>query len=175
MGRVNRVPRGFLDLLGTQAQGQTPPEFSEILAPTVDLQDFYVSDALAGVRKDVSFGAEGVTQFIVPTDEIWLLRGGSVTTVLDSSTRYEQWALQVSSLPRSSELNAVTGDQSSYLWVSPLLQVQANNERVIAACTLPAPFVMLPGTAVNWRLTQRDAAAARTSEFSVLASILKAQ
>lgn len=172
MAKVNKVPAGFLDLLGAKTQGKTPPNFSEVLAGVVEMGEFYLADSLSGVRADVNHGGEGVIQsFTVPEGELWLVRGFSINTVLPALTSYEDWVVGFGRLPRASSETAF-GESSGWVWAPDTMTTPEAGARAFVATTLPQPYLLLPGININFRLNARDADPARISEFAVICSVL---
>ena len=174
MGQVNRYPPGFLDLIGAQQQGKTPPDSSEVLVPTVEMLEFYAAYALSGIRLDATAGAPATFVLSVPDDEAWLLRGVGVRVTLPLATDFEQWSMQLGLLPRFSSAGLAT-ESSARIWTSRLLQNQAAAQDATDGELFDSPVLLVPGTNVTLSLEQRDATAARTTELSVLASVLKTQ
>jgi len=172
VARVNKYPTGFLDLLGAKTQGKTPPDFSEVLAGTVPLEEFYLADALSGVREDANHGGPSVFTLPVPQSEVWLVKGCSVTSVLTLATSFEKWAVQLSGLPRRSDESAA-GLNDAYVWASQTLATTVAATRDADAVTFPVPFVLLPGNGLNFRLMQRDAGAARITEIAAFVAVLR--
>lgn len=72
MSRINRVPKGFLDFLGTQNQGDNPSELMQDVRPSIDLFPFFAAERVSLFSDSVnSAGAlDGVT-FVVPDGEVW--------------------------------------------------------------------------------------------------------
>jgi hypothetical protein len=79
MALINRVPPGLLSLLDIKALGQNPSELSGVVAPTLDMLDFYlrsysslVTDFTAVIN---AIGFFPVTAFDTQPGEIVVLSG----------------------------------------------------------------------------------------------------
>jgi len=165
MGQVNRIPNGFLDLLGVQSLGRNPPLFSDAVSPTVDLTEYYSAQTLSSHTEDFTHtAADQQVVVFVPEGETWLLRGFSVyTTPLGSVSESEDWSFMVQNLARGS-----TGGATSepVLWNTGRLSPIIANNKVAAAFMLPAPLMMTSGSVTKARLTQRDATPVRATDLT---------
>lgn len=82
MGIVQRIPRGYLSLIGAQTSGRNPDVATEEVRPTIDMTRYY--DGYFVDFESLSFvaNAAGVTHNIdVPAAETWILLGMSMTEI----------------------------------------------------------------------------------------------
>jgi hypothetical protein len=166
MGQVNRVPSGFLDLVGSQSQGQTPPLYSDALSPVVDLRELYLAQTLSQQCETKAHVAFGATQdFTVPAGETWLVRSVSWYAVLPL-TGTERWAWSILRPARGTTGAAVI--QETYLYASALKSVAINNQMMADAYYFPHPIALLNGTILRATILERDAGAVRNTNVSVL-------
>lgn len=72
--RINRVPLGLLDFLGTKSLGDNPSELMAEVRPTLNLFPFFAAERFVvnGENASASTGAGGQT-FTVPKGELWLM------------------------------------------------------------------------------------------------------
>ena len=78
MSRINRVPFGLQDLLGSQNMGDNPSELSRVVAPTLPMMPFYYAQkreyAVSNVVTVVDQDDSGGCVIDVPEGEIWFCR-----------------------------------------------------------------------------------------------------
>lgn len=77
MSGIQRIPRGLLSLLDMKsAAGRTPADLQTFIQGTIDLEAYYLSDALSTAFTLVNVAAAGVNaQLLVPQGEVWRLFG----------------------------------------------------------------------------------------------------
>lgn len=75
MSRVNRVPFGLQDLLGSQNFGDNPSDFAQTIAPTIDMFPFLAQERITEWVSATSPVTSSATfaQVSVPQGELWLL------------------------------------------------------------------------------------------------------
>jgi hypothetical protein len=93
---------GLLGLLGIQNNAQNPPHFGELVAPTFDLQDWYLRAQQEWVTPEVSAnipnGASGgfaVGFFTVPKDQWWYVHHYSAQVNCGAGDSVAQCALGI--------------------------------------------------------------------------------
>jgi hypothetical protein len=92
-GLIQRVPTGFVDLLGLKSTGQNPTISPDELANVIDVFDLYKAarwEVLSGQTNAVNLvGFWGVTQWTVPAGELWLVDQMATSSVaLPAATTY---------------------------------------------------------------------------------------
>lgn len=166
MGQVNRIPSGFLDLLGVQSLGKNPPSFNDALIPIVDLTELYLAQTLSVHTED--FFHSAVTNQItvrVPEGETWILRSvGLEPTIHTATSMREQWAFSFIDPPRAPSPAGVT--EEGMIFTTPLLSVATANWEVSASHTLGAPIALLGGVVLKARVIARDAGATRVARLN---------
>jgi len=170
MGQVNRIPSGFLDLLGVESLGRNPPLFSDAISPIADLTEFYAGQTLSIHTEDfVTSAAQQQVVVRVPSEETWFLRGVSVQcTTLLPTTMWEQWSFVCQDLARNSTGGA-TAEHT--LAVSPLLLNQGGATGVQPqwGFYFPQPgLAFTSGSIIKARIIERDALAGRTTACNFL-------
>jgi len=95
MSKINRVPRGLQDLLGSSNQGENPAESLREVRPTFDMFPFWASERLR-VKNTGSFnpGKAAPLFFTVPTNELWFVQSISSTTDNNTAGATMQIAFQ---------------------------------------------------------------------------------
>lgn len=74
MGKINRIPKGLLDLLSSKSDGRNPQELADSVAPTIDLSPFYLNEKIGHAFGTFVAGNVGDSGTIeIPSGEIWLL------------------------------------------------------------------------------------------------------
>lgn len=163
MGQVNRIPNGFLDLLGVLSLGKNPPAFADQIAPVVDLVDFYSAQTLSGHNHVLNHAAVGDNvEVFVPEGETWFLKGVSIQALFTATTFQEQWRFGFQNPPRSSTGG---GTFEPNIWVSRLLTVSLTNREVGDAFYLDNPLPLISGTVLKAKILFRDGGAARNTEL----------
>lgn len=83
MSRINRVPFGLQDLLGSTNQGDNPNELGEVVAPTLALDTYLSAERRfwhAGTLTTASVDGAVISKD-VPVGELWLLQSIGCTVV----------------------------------------------------------------------------------------------
>lgn len=166
MGQVNRIPSGFLDLLGAQSQGKTPPLYADVLGPVVDMGELYRGNALSMVVETLAHTTFGNTQdFTVPAGETWLLRAVSSDELLTSTGQFTQWAWSFLRPPRGATGGATI--KETFIHVSPIKQILLANAWATDAHEFASPIAFQNGTIIRAKLAQRDAGVGRSSNLAI--------
>lgn len=81
--RIQRVPNGYLSLLGMVGSGETPKVTPDFLQPTIDIEPYFSADRVETLI-DSTTGASVVADnasLVVPNGEIWRMvaMGGRAT------------------------------------------------------------------------------------------------
>lgn len=87
LGTVQRIPRGFLEMLSMKGTGQLPSELNPNLQAVVDARDLYLADVFDSFTCNTNvaavtgrFDSATVGRITVPSGELWLLQQMSVTS-----------------------------------------------------------------------------------------------
>lgn len=169
--QTNRIPFGFLDIVGAETGGKNPPFYSDELSPSVDVTELYLQHTLAGIRTTGSQAIVGdQINFLVPEAETWILRACSFRTAAVAAMT-EVWEFSFTRLPRSD----ITVGAFPIFWTStrsrtapPLL-----GEFLEDSFFFPAPVALPSGTNLNATVIERDALAARTTLIQYLVDVLR--
>lgn len=171
MAQVNRIPLGFLDLIGAQTGGRNPPETTDFLSTTVDLTELYLGQTLSGLDFLLNHNAVADNHlFTVPSGEAWMIRAVSVNATLGSIALTERWAFGIQNLTRE---DPTMLSAAPFLWVSRELSVGIAGQVAADAQVFGQPFVLTPGASLAARLFERDAGPARDSRVQALVSRLR--
>jgi len=168
VGQVNRIPNGFLDLLGVQSLGRNPPLFSDAISPTVDLTEFYSGQTLSSHTEDLTHTAEDDQVVVfVPEGETWFLRAVSFqSAILASTQQYEAWQFTVDNLAREATGGATS---EAAVWVSKRVIGQLIvGFRETDAFYLGTPLALTSGTVLKARIIARDTQPARATSLDWL-------
>jgi len=78
---INRQPRGLLSFLGIKNSGRNPRSLADVLAPTVDLRDWYLAQNSESVTVNISVAGIGFTPFfVVPETDTWAILATSINS-----------------------------------------------------------------------------------------------
>ena len=82
VGKIQRHPRGLLQLLGMVGSGVPPTAMADEVAANVEMLPFWGSELLAGRSADGTVTNRGDSvQLPVPVGKAWMLLGGQYTVV----------------------------------------------------------------------------------------------
>lgn len=169
MGQVNRIPRGFLDLVGAQTQGKNPPLFSDGLSPVVDMTALYLAETTGVANTNFAHTVVGnVGTITIPQDETWSVIAVGSQSVVALASEFEQIEWQTLRLPRQVAVGTVAGT----FHVTPLMSVSTLNQTLSSGFVLPRPLVLNGGVQIQARIAQRDGSASRTTAIVITANIL---
>ncbi len=175
MSVLNRIPRGFLDLMGSITQGRNPSAYVDAVAPVVDISKLYLGNVLGAYGIDASHAAFG-NSFSMDqgTDEVWLLRGLSARNISSASVAYyESWEVSLARPGVFAENNEVAG-AAPIIWSTKKMLATAVGRGYSDAIVFDQPIVLMPGVNLTWRIMDRDAGGARTTELRAMLELLKA-
>lgn len=170
MGSVNRIPRGFLDLVGAQTQGKNPPVYSDGLSPTVDVTQFYLAQTLAAHKEIFAHTIAGQQiATVVPSDEVWWLLSLSTSAFASTANEHEQWAFIINDVIRDS------GEATNLpqIHVTPRATSLVLNQLLSTGVTLGSTIVLQGGMEIIAKLTNRDTTAERSTTLEYLFYRLK--
>lgn len=104
--RITRSPRGLLDFLGTQAQGDNPSELLDVVRPIVAIDKWLLVDSLEIVDDAVTVLAGNLLSHIqeVPTGQAWLLRFMSLQWLPTSTNDLAQLEMRMENTPGGSSI-----------------------------------------------------------------------
>lgn len=170
MGSVNRIPRGFLDLIGAQTQGKNPPIFSDGLSPIIDMTPLYLAETLGAHKLNFAHTTNGEqASVVIPTGEVWLLLSIGTQALATTAGEFEQWAFIINDVIRESGA-APTLPQ---FHVTEVATNTAANQLLATGFTLPSMIVVQGGMKILAKLIQRDATASRNTALEYLFYRLK--
>jgi hypothetical protein len=174
--QTNRIPNGFLDLIGAETGGKTPPFYADNLAPSVDMTELYLGQTLATATQLIDHTAVQDSETVsVPVDEAWLLRGASASELQAATGLISAWSLSLLHCPRRTDATEISDPQYQIWKFALTLDPNAAGATNIASegMLFPEPILVLPGTQILWTLRERDAGAQRTSALSLLMNVLR--
>ena len=170
MGEVNRIPRGFLDLIGAQTQGKNPPVFSDGLSPIIDMTPLYLAQTLGAHKLNFAHTVNAAQASVtVPSDEVWLLLSLGTQAFASTVGEFEQWAFIINDVIRESGA-APTLPQFHVTEVATNIAI---NQLLATGFTLPSMIVLQGGMKIIAKLVQRDATASRSTALEYLFYRLK--
>ena len=170
MGDVNRIPRGFLDLIGAQTQGKNPPVFSDGLSPIIDMTPLYLAETLGAHKLNFSHTVSAQqAAVVIPTGEVWLLLSVGTQAFATTVGQFEQWTFLINDVIRES--GAAPNLPSFH--VTEVATNLAVNQTLATGFTIPSMIVVQGGMEIIAKLVQRDATGARTTALEYLFYRLK--
>jgi len=162
MSRINRLPRGLQDLLGSKNFGVNPSEMGQQVAPIHDLFPHWASERLVARTTTATAPAAqtNVQTFTVPDDEVWLPLHWSATATSVTIADVISFGLmfQQPGFERPSALNAET-----YLAYVPRSVAAQAIQTFVAAYSWPQRVQFQPGTRFTLRVEQYVPAAGAMS------------
>lgn len=162
MAQINRIAKGFLDLVGAQTGGRNPSDSSDLVAPTIDMTPFYHSDKFGIVSHSITPAALGPqTALVVPSNEAWMLYGIGWSQLILNAADRAKYTVGLGSLPNSNP----SADGGQPIWEFDRIATGlATPQSLAAAVQFPVPFPLQPGARFSISLTV--AANFRTCFFS---------
>ena len=157
MSRINRVPFGLQDLLGSQNFGDNPSELSRVVAPTLEMTPFLTAERTSYVHTSASKSTNGqIVAQVVPDGEIWYLVGCGVSVIPTSGTPSSAYGCNIgvdmSDLPSSDDppdSHALAGFEFRNETPFALTTVQRDYKGV----QFPIPIPAFSGTSLIWYLS----------------------
>lgn len=145
MGIVNRYAVGLLNILDSQAQGDTPSSMSDVIAPTMDLGEIMLASKKSELHSQtVTLVAVGVTNVTtVPSGEQWFLRYiGGEAIARDAVASTFRWGIYVQNQAGNSYPIAVSDSN----------QTAVIGAQLAVAVHLPRPLVLFGGDQITCQL-----------------------
>lgn len=150
MGQINRIPQGYLDLVGTETGGKNPSLAPESVSPILRMNELYSAQTLSAVNWATNSTAVGDSNSItVPSDEIWVCYSASMNTNSPLVGDHDVVAMSVDRLPRDA-----AGAAPPTIFVASLLSLSVNsdpNDSIL----FPVPFVLSHGVIVRLDVVDR--------------------
>lgn len=150
MSQITRLPWGLQKFLGSQNQGDNPSDLAQVVAPTLDMGEFFSVETEKWFTQTQSAFSSPTTQSItVPDGEIWLVNGWSakISQTVPGAGDYVMVDMRWIDLANSNDGGSATG-------ISPRIKVE-NNTGVAsilnAAYWFPRPLIAWPGTDIQVR------------------------
>lgn len=152
MSQITRVPWGLQDFLGNQSQGDNPSEFAQIVAPVLDLSQFYSIEKEKHYTEGFGIISTNATIDVeVPEGEVWIIKSigarhafGTAPTAGDGYTMcYFATNLTNSNIPTN-----LHGLRDDFRW---------ETDGVAGGSVVEAQpvhdFIAWAGTLIKWRVT----------------------
>lgn len=169
MGQINRIPRGYLDLVGTETGGKNPSDSSETVSPIVDMSELYSSQALRSINFAINSLVVGSSSnILVPSEETWLLYSAGMHVTSPLLGDQDNVALFAGQLPRGGPAAGF-----ALLWRAELLSIgvaQTPTDTIL----FPVPLTFQGGTKFITTVHQRAGGTAnRVVNVTLLIAALK--
>lgn len=165
MGQINKIPLGFLNMLGSQTGGKNPFNVNEVVAPTVEMIPFYHAQAMQIMSTNFTPAGNLDSQtIVVPNDESWfvyVINNSELTTLGNDSIR---WQIGITA-PKS-------GNTNIPIHTDPVsLGGGAAVTQIASAVRFNPPLPLVAGTII--RQTVVDLVGARNMFLQVYAAVFK--
>lgn len=169
MGQINRIPVGYLDLVGTETGGKNPSNAPEVVSPTISMDQFYAAQTLRSQNFATNNTAVGNNNFIeVPAGESWIVYSVSADVIQPTSTDLDSVVVALRSLPRADSA-AATASIANFL-----LDGIAGGDHPVDTTRFPVPFILTSGIEVIAEISGRVGGAAnRVVNISLLTGVLR--
>jgi hypothetical protein len=167
VGQINKIPLGYLNMLGSQTGGKNPFNSLEEVLPMVDMVPFYHAQAMKCITASYTPSSLLDSQFVrVPDDEAWMVYGVFNRELTISASDSVRWQNVIGGLPKSG-LDAYTCYCDGVL-----LQNTASTALLASGINFPVPIPLQAGGQVSQVFA--DGAGNRASTLMVLAAVFKA-
>jgi hypothetical protein len=167
MGQINRIPLGYLGMLGTKTGGKNPFVSAEQVNPVVEMTPFYHAQGLSIETGSLTF--VNVLEFVdltVPSDEAWFVYAVSVQSGFTLVGDRLGVIFSLFSTPAGPPNNSMVIGQSG------LLELVGAIGTVGEAVQFPNPLPIVGGSKL--RCTVTDSNVGKTLLFSALVAKFKA-
>ena len=165
MASLQRIPGGLLDLIGAETQGRLPGEYSEVVIPSVGLDQLFYAQTRTAVTLQYTSSAVGSgIQLDVPAGEHWIVRAVGWKAIFPGTpgNNTETVEFTAERFPRAAPDVSLTNIQVP-MAISDRLEVAQANDIAGYAEWLASPAVFGPGTRLAVRTIARDGGANRTA------------
>jgi len=140
---INRQPTGWLGFLGIKNFGRNPATAADVLAPTWDLADLYLSANRQFVSGAISLNAIGTFPAAgVPAGQVWYVHGFAAITNILAVGNTLQYQVML--------YNVALGNAVPIAGTGPAAAVTAGSNAIAA---LQSPIILQPGEALGVYVT----------------------
>lgn len=150
MGQINRIPRGYLDLVGTETGGKNPGDASEVVNPTIEMRELYASQTLKSINFAINSLVVGSSSTIsVPPEDSWILYSAGMHVNAPLLADQDNVALFAGQLPRGGPAAGF-----ALLWRAEMLSIgvaQTPTDTIL----FPVPLIFQGGTKFITTVHQR--------------------
>lgn len=153
MTDINRIPRGWLNLLGVQTSGKNPNVALETVQPVTEMSQLLYGDRMSSEQTTFTpTTTPQVFTHIVPSDEIWILFGASMSmNGAAPNPSVATWDLNLRRFPNAG------GAGGQGLWSTIILDNTglAAGATAYQSTTFPVPLVLQGGVEflINHRIS----------------------
>lgn len=149
MSSISRFPKAFMNVLGLQTFGETPRELGPIVAPVMEMGDFYLLDSMVAALGSDAAPALGSRSFTtstlgyldlsqpVPANEYWFVHEFHISAAPGAATG-------ITVQPRVSASNA------SLVFVAPMVITGSAGSPVIMAPSMFPRMWLPPGARFSY-------------------------
>jgi hypothetical protein len=147
VGQINKIPLGYLNMLGSQTGGKNPFVANDQVSPNVEMAPFYHAHGMRAASDVLAATAVGDSVIrTVPDNEAWFLYSyGWLSTITSLADRLKL-ILQVSRLPQ--------GGTAACIYTTVENQTpQSQPTSMGEAFMFPVPIPLLPGSRLTTTVT----------------------
>lgn len=159
---IQRIPRGLLAFLDARGTGINPRELGAVVAPTINLEHFYLSDQLEALQTQ-ALGAAAVGSYCpttIPAGEVWRVVSIGVTLAAFTTA--------ATNLHGAIEVVAPGAAFGVALGTLDAIQVNGANQECYGAAPIPQPLVLNSGTIIQYRNGTNTGATTFTINLRIL-------
>lgn len=160
MSRINRLPLGLLDYLGSKTQGDNPSEFLQEVRPTLNLTPFLLAERLEHKfnRREESVTANS-DFFTVPSGQAWLLQGAFYRQNVAFNNNAADLEIFIRNPSAGAELSGNNPDREFILADYPANQLNTvdadSGNRVQVTWSTSTPLLLAADTDIGGRFRNR--------------------
>lgn len=171
MSRINRLPLGLLDFLGTKSLGDNPSELLGQVRPTLELGGFFSAEKLELVFDAVNQDTISNSQFItVPTGEVWVLLAAYYKYVITVGGNISDLEIVLKDTASGAVLGGGGGPE--FVLASNPARVKSQNPvantRLLVTYKNDAGLVLTSDTQIGGRFRNRNTTASEVFEFAAM-------
>jgi hypothetical protein len=147
VSRINRVPHGLQDILGSQAQGNNPSILLQEVRPAFDMFPMWASERVESTQvQDTPTGIGFKFDIEIPEAEAWIPFYTSMR--LTAVTAADAFGLEVGIRAGGTQITSVVPTQGF-----PRVVIQTAGDQIVRGYVFRFPQMYLSGSLFRWGFT----------------------
>lgn len=164
MGQINRIPIGYLDMLGSQTGGKNPFDAADVVNPVIAMQPFYHAQGMS-IESAPAFVVNALLDFAqleVPQNEVWFVYNVSCQAAFTTAAGAVELVYSLFSTPAGVPNNSMVIGDTGLLNATLAVAVIGN------AIQFPTPLPLVAGSRLRATVGDFTGTAVTTITFAAL-------